>query len=251
MNINKIYLDLGHGGGDTGAVAFRKTEKQANLLAGMHLVNILRDAGFEVMTSRLTDRYVSLKERTDQANEWGADLFLSLHADASNNISSSGFYCIHSIHNTTELSKDIVAGVERWTGEKPFSFSNSESAGVWKREGSNGDYYHVIRASKMQAIIIERGFMTNIRDNDLLFNMEFIKKQNRGVLEGIVDYNKLGEKEEIPTMIPHQEPEWKYLIMDKAISMGLIEGGKHHPDQPAEKWFVLAVIMNDKRGGNL
>jgi len=79
----KIYIDPGHGGNDPGAVANGLREKDLTLKIGLKLRDYL--SGYEnvqIRMSRTTDKTVSLSERTNDANKWGADLFVSIHINA-------------------------------------------------------------------------------------------------------------------------------------------------------------------------
>src|SRR5699024_6410703 len=79
----KIYLDEGHGGNDGGASANGLVEKKLILKIAKKMKRIQKDyKDITVKMSRKTDKTVSLKSRTDEANKWVADLFLSVHINA-------------------------------------------------------------------------------------------------------------------------------------------------------------------------
>jgi len=77
-----IAVDAGHGGHDPGAVAGGFREKDLNLKAAKRLVELLKEAGLEGRLTRRDDTYLRLNERTELANRWNADLFVSLHCNA-------------------------------------------------------------------------------------------------------------------------------------------------------------------------
>mgnify|MGYP001472073359 CR=1 FL=1 len=78
-----VVIDPGHGGEDPGAVGPHKTlEKDIVLKISRYLRNILREKGYDAFLTRNGDYYISFKKRMDMAREYGADLFLSIHADA-------------------------------------------------------------------------------------------------------------------------------------------------------------------------
>ena len=83
--IDVICVDPGHGGEDYGAVGQKKTrEKDVVLKIGRKLANLIRkDKRFKVVMTRDQDKYVSLEDRAKIANKAGADLFISIHANAS------------------------------------------------------------------------------------------------------------------------------------------------------------------------
>jgi N-acetylmuramoyl-L-alanine amidase len=91
LNVSRIVIDPGHGGHDPGAKGKGITEADLVLDVALRLEKLLEAVpGTEVILTRRTDEYVALKERTAIANRHGADLFLSIHANASPNRSTRG-----------------------------------------------------------------------------------------------------------------------------------------------------------------
>ena len=90
--IRRIVVDPGHGGHDPGAVGAHGTqEKNVVLTIGLKLAEKLRDElGIDVVMTRSTDVFIPLEERTAIANKVNADLFVSIHANASLNRGASG-----------------------------------------------------------------------------------------------------------------------------------------------------------------
>src|SRR5690625_2868202 len=112
----KIYLDAGHGGHDPGAVGNGLREKDVVL----KIVKYARDyllknyKGVSVRLTRTTDKYLSLSQRANDANRWGADVFVSVHINAgggkgyedfiwNGNVSSNTRSLQNAVHN--EVSK--------------------------------------------------------------------------------------------------------------------------------------------------
>ena len=82
--IDVIVVDPGHGGEDEGAIGQSGTkEKDINLKISKKLKTLLEKAGFEVILTRDDDRFIPLSDRTKIANEAGADMFVSIHCNAS------------------------------------------------------------------------------------------------------------------------------------------------------------------------
>jgi len=91
-SIDVIVIDPGHGGEDDGAIGPSGVkEKDVNLKISKILKNMLEDKGFQVILTRDVDRFVTLNDRTKIANEAGADIFISVHANASTNKKARGF----------------------------------------------------------------------------------------------------------------------------------------------------------------
>lgn len=91
LGVARIVIDPGHGGHDPGASAHRVTEAELVLDIALRLEKLLlQQRGVEVVMTRRTDVFVPLEERTSIANRAGADLFLSIHANASRNEAARG-----------------------------------------------------------------------------------------------------------------------------------------------------------------
>jgi N-acetylmuramoyl-L-alanine amidase len=82
--VSRVVLDAGHGGKDAGAIGQGGTlEKEVTLEIADRAARVLRAQGLEVLLTRDDDRFVSLEERTARANAFSADLFVSIHCNAS------------------------------------------------------------------------------------------------------------------------------------------------------------------------
>jgi N-acetylmuramoyl-L-alanine amidase len=88
-----VVLDAGHGGSNTGApgVVEGVYEKRVTLVLAKQIARRLQEAGLEVRLTRTDDRYLTLRERVRWANAQGADLFVSVHANASPSRGQRGF----------------------------------------------------------------------------------------------------------------------------------------------------------------
>ncbi len=100
----KIYLDPGHGGTDPGAQGNGLQEKNVTLAIALKVRDILnRDyEGHTIRMSRSSDVTVSLPQRTNDANSWGADYFVSIHINAGGGTGYEDF-----IYNGSVSSQDI------------------------------------------------------------------------------------------------------------------------------------------------
>lgn len=148
-----VVIDPGHGGKDSGAVGNGMLEKSINLSVGLKVRDKLASVVNVVMT-RTTDVFVELEERCNIANNSGAVLFVSIHHDAGGNGTASGYEVYHSIHEDAghDLANQIAAQFAS-IGQK------SHGEGIKTREGCSGDYYCVIRETKIPANLSEFGFI--------------------------------------------------------------------------------------------
>jgi N-acetylmuramoyl-L-alanine amidase len=107
LTVSRIVIDPGHGGHDPGAKGQSITEADLVLDIALRLEKLLQKvSGTDVILTRRTDDFVPLQERTAIANREGADLFLSIHANASANPSAHGIetYFLNFASNMTAAS---------------------------------------------------------------------------------------------------------------------------------------------------
>ncbi|MBO5211936.1 MAG: N-acetylmuramoyl-L-alanine amidase [Clostridia bacterium] len=184
----KIYIDQGHNprSPNTGAEGNGYTEQDITYAVGQSLASLLRNNGnFEVRVSRPTpdtqlgtSNAGSLRARVDDANSWGADYFISIHANAASSSSISGSEAlVYSVPSAAaELGEDILVGLNEATG--------LNNRGVKVRPG-----LYVLRKTNMPAVLIELGFISNPNDANLMANNPSLFA--RGIYNGILDYFSL------------------------------------------------------------
>jgi N-acetylmuramoyl-L-alanine amidase len=90
LGVSRIVIDPGHGGHDPGAMGKGLNEADLTLDVALRLEKLLHEEGLEVVLTRRDNVYIPLEERTAIANRESADLFLSIHANASRNLAASG-----------------------------------------------------------------------------------------------------------------------------------------------------------------
>ena len=182
----KIYIDQGHNPRDfnTGAEGNGYYEQDITYDIGKRLYRLLSaNPDFEVRLSRPNEDTLlgfsnssSLVERTRQANSWGADVFISLHTNASLNTSASGSEALiysYSSRVAYGLAQDILESMTRLTGLR--------NRGVIERPG-----LYVLKETEMPAVLVEMGFITNADDAGLMVNSPELFA--RGIYQGIVEY---------------------------------------------------------------
>lgn len=158
-NVRKVFIDPGHGGTDPGALGNGLKEKDINLNIAKLLGEKLKAKGIEVKYSRTTDTYISYSERTNSANAWGADLFLSIHANSSAATSARGCECYTTV-TTTQSNRNLSSSIASEIASR---------LNIPCRGNRDGNWY-VIRESIMPAILIETAFISNSSDAALLKN---------------------------------------------------------------------------------
>jgi N-acetylmuramoyl-L-alanine amidase len=147
----------------------------------------------EVMFTHAPDRDIPLKERTDKANEWKADVFVSIHANA-----------IDDTDGVPDGWDDRVEGIETFvhtTKPKEATALAAEVQNQLLREtgrrnrGVKAANYNVLRETDMTAILVECGFMTNHEEAELLKSDFYRRKCASAIVQGLVNYYKLKKKE--------------------------------------------------------
>ncbi|WP_040228903.1 N-acetylmuramoyl-L-alanine amidase [Bhargavaea cecembensis] len=170
-----IVVDAGHGGNDRGTTGIRGTdEKDLTLPTAELLAAKLGAAGAEVIMTRDTDRYISLRKRVSLSNQNGADAFISLHYDATNDHSVNGFTTYYLNSHQQNLAEAVHSGL---SGEIDF-----RDRGV--QEGN----YLVLRENRQPAILIELGFLSNLSEERRVADPAFREKATDGIYRGIIDY---------------------------------------------------------------
>ena len=152
----KVFIDAGHGGTDPGAVGNGLKEKDIVLNIAKKLGALLNGRGISIKYSRTTDTYVSLDERARQANAWGADLFISIHANSAAS-SVRGTECF-TYYTANKATTDLSANISKKIASK-FNIPN---------RGHKQQNFAVLRLSNMPAILVETAFISNSSDANLL-----------------------------------------------------------------------------------
>ncbi len=214
-----IVIDPGHGGKDPGAVGYRRyREKMVVLYIGRYLRDYLQKRGYKVYMTRSNDRFIKLSKRTKFANKKEADLFISIHANASKSKRARG---IESYFLSPSRSKraEKVAAMENkadidemnFYGKKSFlMFLNnhkiiaSNKLAIDLQQGMLAELrrhykgvidggvregpFWVLVGAQMPAVLIEVGFITNPTEAKRLANRLYQKRLAKGIADGIERY---------------------------------------------------------------
>ena len=223
----RVVLDPGHGGKDPGARGFDGLEEKDVVLAVAKLLaeRLRAEPGVEVALTRGDDRYLSLEERTGFANAQGADLFISIHGNASPNRGLHGVE-IYYLNNTNNRGTLRLAAMEnnlRWDPSNPklqaaipdLSYILSDLRQTYKVEESKqladslqhsvvsrlqenyaavddlgvkeGPFY-VLVGAYMPCVLVEVSFLTNSIEGRRLGTRQYRSALADGIYEGIRRY---------------------------------------------------------------
>ena len=172
----KVFIDPGHGGYDDGAVQNGVFEDELNLQISQKIEAKLKTKGVQVQMSRYDDTYLSLTERTRMANNWGADIFVSIHQNSATNSSAEGIETYY--HSSRQDSKELAVEIQN---------DLIQSTNVTNR-GVKTANYSVIQTASMPSNLVECGFISNHTEAKNLSSSSYQDKVADGIVNGIMDY---------------------------------------------------------------
>ncbi len=219
--LRKIVLDPGHGGKDPGAIGVKGiTEKDIVLAVAKKLAKRLKgEMGIDVVLTRQNDTYIPLEDRTAVANAEDADLFISLHVNASPNQEARGIETYY-LDNTTDEASIRLAARENATSRKSISdlqfilsdltqnskledsislahrLNSSVVSNMGRRYGEVKDLgvkkalFYVLVGARMPSVLVEMFFITNKSEGRALTRQAYQDALVESLLEGIKKYQE-------------------------------------------------------------
>jgi N-acetylmuramoyl-L-alanine amidase len=227
LKIKRIVLDPGHGGKDPGAIGPRGLrEKDVVLALAKRIKPRLEARGYEVLMTRSSDVFVELKDRARFANDNKADLFVSIHTNASKNRKVRGIetyflgvardrqssetamlenavsdenalsdleQILHSLMNQNNMwHSSILAETvqESMYGELNGKYGTIKNLGVKQAP------FFVLSKTAMPAVLVETSFISNSNGERLLQRSDFRDTLSESITRGIINYTKKVTKQE-------------------------------------------------------
>jgi N-acetylmuramoyl-L-alanine amidase len=177
----KIAIEAGHGGDNTGAIGLSGlVEKDINLDLSFRLADLLQSEGAEIVQVRDSDKYMLLTDKRGIAISSGADMLISIHANATG---GGGGY-LSAAGTSTYWHNPF------WAALAQAIYDRMLETGL-KEFGVVGSFnYTVTRTSQLPAVLVEQAFMSNAEDEEKLADPEFRQLEAEKIYEGIVDYLK-------------------------------------------------------------
>lgn len=220
----RIVVDPGHGGKDPGAMRKGSArEKELNLTVAKHLYNYLKKQGFDVKLTRSDDTFVTLGGRSKMANEYKADLFVSVHTNAAKSSVNNGFEVYFRSDKATDKEAAEVAAFENEAlqyEETHYNFVDKLLQSLAKNEYMNESSklaghvrnyfykepgigiavsqksairqanFYVLRGVQSPAILVEMGYISSPKDRQRLNNKAAQKRIGDSIGKGIESYLK-------------------------------------------------------------
>jgi N-acetylmuramoyl-L-alanine amidase len=219
--LRKIVLDPGHGGKDPGAIGSGGiAEKDIVLSIAKKLAaKLRREMGIQVVLTRSDDRFVALEDRTAMANAEDADLFISLHMNASPNSEARGIETYY-LDNTTDEAAIRLAARENGTSRKnvsdlQFILSDmmqnmkledsitlahrlqgslvggmSRVIGEVKDLGVKKALFYVLVGARMPSVLVEMFFITNRHEGRAMSQGNYQDAMVEALFDGIQKYGQ-------------------------------------------------------------
>lgn len=172
-----VVIDAGHGAKDSGAVgASRKNyEKTFNLAMALKVESILKqNPNLQVVLTRSDDTFLELKQRVKVAENLKANAFVSIHANSSSSSASNGTETYYQ-RSASKAFADVM--------HKYFA----PATGLTDRGIRYGNF-HVIRETTMPAVLLEVGYLSNAKEEAILFDEDFQNRVAQGIADGIKEY---------------------------------------------------------------
>ena len=172
----KVFIGIGHGGSDPGAVS-HLVEKDVNLVEALACRNFLEVHGVQVLMSRTSDEDDPLTDEIKECNAFNPDLAVDVHNNAGQ---GDGFECFY--HYKGGTSKTLVQNIE--TEVKAIG-QNSRGCKIRLNSGGT-DYYGFIRETACPAVIVEGCFVDNATDVQIADSLEEQKAFGVAYAKGIL-----------------------------------------------------------------
>ena len=227
--IKTVVIDAGHGGKDPGANGrrYRLKEKQMTLSIAKKLGSILERSGLRVIYTRKDDTFIPLPMRANIANKAKADLFVSVHINASRTKSLSGFECYYlseatddnaraleafedssltmnekaNVEHSRQLDKtlwDLALTENRTESSELASYvcDSIETSRASYVRGVRSARFYVLKHTNMPAVLVEVGYLSNRAEEAKLKDSAFLDRMAELVASGVLKYKNEYERTE-------------------------------------------------------
>lgn len=225
FSIKTIVIDPGHGGEDPGAIGPKGTQEAvvALQIARKLSFKLKNDLGLKTVLTRTTNKTLTLEERNQKANRLGADLFISIHANANDSATANGVQTFY-LNNATNKAAGRLAARENKAAGKKIDVSqqilstmlqnaNTDESRDLAREVHNAlvkhlrssknsvkdlkvdsALFYVLVGAKSPGILVETSFITNPKEEKRLKNSDFQWEVAEGIAQGVENYLESRQK---------------------------------------------------------
>ena len=202
--VARVVLDPGHGGQDPGAWADDLREASLVLDVAIRLETRLKaETGIEVVLTRRDDLYLSLEARTELANQVDADLFLSIHANASRDRLAGGIATYH-LEGSTTPTRRTAAALGNTAAREHLDESRDlaelvqgnlirgirELHPTVRDLGVKQERFKILIRANMPSVLTEISFLTNREEAALLSTDAFRDRITDALFQSVVEYQR-------------------------------------------------------------
>lgn len=229
-----LVIDPGHGGRDPGAIGPNGVKEKD---VALDVARLLAEEVKTIARPRLTrdgDEYRELWERSSLANTIGADLFISIHCNSSIDRSAHGTETfVYRFGGEAEKLARIVQA-------KLVAALGTTDRGVKEKS------LHVVRETRMPAILVELAFISNPQEEKLLASLEVQRKAARAIAEGVAEYWGVSLQRR-DTEMPYFKDiggHWAEGDIKAAARLGLVAAHEYfRPNDPLTRAEAVALLM--------
>ena len=193
--LNKVvYLDAGHGGYDPGASYFGISEKSLTLAIQSRVKAKLEAEGYQVVTTRTSDTYVDLTDRSRAANASESDIFVSIHINASGSSAAQGIETYYyqpyaeypsRINATYHANPTRLSMSDTLANAIQSSLINATGA---QNQGVKRQTFAVLRETTAPAVLLELGFLSNPQEAARLNTSAYQETLANAIVAGVKSY---------------------------------------------------------------
>lgn len=195
--MKKVFIGVGHGGKDPGAVAFGYKESEFNLDIALACRDALRSSGVDARVSRETNISEDLVYRIKECNAFNPDLALDIHNNAGGGDGAEVYHTKY-LGTGKTLANNILAEMTK---------IGQNSRGTKIKKNSKGeDYFGFIRQTKCPAVLVECAFIDNAKDVKIVDTLAERKAMGVAIALGILKTLKVPYKAPVTQTKPQAKP---------------------------------------------
>ncbi len=232
-NVETVVLDPGHGGHDKGAVCRYGSEKDFALDVARKLCALLQTKGLRVIMTREGDYFVPLDVRAQIANAARNSIFVSIHFNATNDDPDATGFEIFSFtpRGAPSTSDNAVTptSLSMQAGTVVDNQSLALSACIYHSllghipefdRGIKRARFAVLRLTRVPAVLVEGGFLTERGESRLIANKDWRDKLAAAISVGIENYHSLAVKKQLPMLVADYRRQTKSAPTEPVIREG-------------------------------
>lgn len=235
-NYYKVYIDAGHGGADPGALGNGLRETDLNLKIAKKIKNKLEKKNIDIKMTREKEETISLYERAEMANKYGADVFVSIHQ---NSFTANSAYGIETYyHRDKNIYKNYAEGIQNSIIKNTSGFNR----------GTKTANFVVLRETNMPSALVECGFITNVNEAKKLNTDAYQEKIASAVADSIYNYLKANiVLTEEKGVFKDTKGHWGESVIKRFVQLGYVNGysdGTFKPNADITRAEFIKIINN-------